>query len=179
MICYQCNAQMEIIKDRPYEYKSCGLDNVVIYGVPQYKCPHCAEFYVSIPKIKQLHQLIGMTLCCQDEKLSGKEIRFLRKEVRLKQIDFASVLSIAPETLSRYENNHESPSETTDKLIRTSYLNMAKGAKEVTLEVDWYELLKRVATRPVDPKKIIALNPGEWLDNIIPLSCTMPGVAPA
>lgn len=168
MNCYECNERMEIIKDQPYHYDTCGLDNVVIYGVPQYKCPNCGEFYVSILKLKQLHQLIGMNLCCQEEKLSGNEIRYLRKELRLKGLDFASILSVAPSTLSRYENDKESPSESTDKLIRLAYIHMVDIREDVADMVDWRQMLRTIARRPANPKKEIKINPGEWIDKLMP-----------
>jgi putative zinc finger/helix-turn-helix YgiT family protein len=162
---------MEVIKDQAYHYKDCGLDNVEIYGIPQYKCRSCDEIYVSIPKIKQLHKVLGMNLCCREEKLTGREIKFLRKELRLKAIEFAELLSVAPSTLSRYENDHEHPGETTEKLIRTIYLNMASSDADGAINVDWRQLLSKAAKLPANREKKIQINPGEWLEKLLPESC--------
>lgn len=171
MKCYECNEQMTIIKDMPYHYTDCGLDNIYIYGMPQYNCPKCGEIYVSIPKIKQLHQVIGMSLCCQEERFIGKEIRFLRKELRLKAIDFAKVLSIDPATLSRYENEHESPGEQTEKLIRSTYLHAVGTSLAEPVSFNYLELFKHMATRPANRTKHININPVEWLNKVVPASC--------
>lgn len=171
MKCYQCNSMMDVIKDQPYRYDTCGLDNVIIFGIPQYKCPECGEVYVSIPKIKQLHQIIGISLCCQKERLSGKEIRFLRKEMRLKASEFAAVLSIDPSTLSRFENGHETPSESLEKFIRSTYISMVSSKQGEPVCIDWLEILKHVSKLPANPDREIKLNPGEWLEKMAPESC--------
>lgn len=171
MKCYQCNTTMEVIKDQPYTYDTCGLDNVIIFGIPQYKCHECGEVYVSVPKIKQLHQVVAVSLCCQKERLSGKELRFLRKEMRLKASEFAAVLSIDPSTLSRIENGHETPSEPLEKFIRSTYISMVNSTQEEPVCTDWVEILKHVAKLPMNPDRKIALNPGEWLEKMVPERC--------
>jgi len=171
MKCYECNEQMTIIKDQVYHYTGCGLDNVYIYGMTQYKCLKCESINVSIPKIKQLHQVIGLSLCCQPERLTGKEIRFLRKDLRLKAMDFAKVLSIDPATLSRYENEHESPGDQTEKLIRSTYLHTVGNALTEQVGFNYLELFKNIATRPANRAKHIEINPMEWLNKVVPASC--------
>lgn len=167
MKCYECNEQMTVVKDKAYHYTSCGLHNVWIYGINQFQCPSCGEFYASIPKIKQLHKLIGINLSCQEERLAGQDIRFLRKELRLKAKDFASLLSIDPATLSRFENDRDLPSESMDKLIRMTYV--AQLADEVS--IDWKELLTRAAKEPPNTERQIKITPTEWLNKLMPSCC--------
>jgi YgiT-type zinc finger domain-containing protein len=172
MNCYECGSEMEIIKDKPYEYKDCGLPNVVLFGIPQYKCNKCNEFYVSIPKIKQLHKIIGIYLCCEKEKLYGVEIRYLRKEMRLKAIDFSRVLSISPETLSRIENDNQDASEQLEKLIRSTYMNLILIEQDKPSRFDIVKMLEGAAKLPKTPTKKIKINPSEWINDVLsPISC--------
>ena len=57
--CSKCNNILEIIKDIPYHYEESGLDYVWLIGMLQYKCGKCGDIYVEIPRINELHLLIG------------------------------------------------------------------------------------------------------------------------
>jgi len=172
MNCDKCGSEMLTIKDKKYEYKECGLPNVILYGITQYKCKKCDENYVSIPKIKQLHRLIGMNLCCKKEKLSGIEVRYLRKEMRLKSVDFSRILSITPETLSRIENDTQEAGGSLEKLIRSIYMNIISAEQEKPIRVDILKMLDEAAKLPKEPEHQIQLNPSEWLNEVLSLdSC--------
>lgn len=162
---------MKVIKDKPYEYKDCGLPNVVLAGIAQYKCQACGEMYVSIPKIKQLHRLIGMTLCCRKEKLSGIEIRYLRKEMGLRAIDFALVLSIQPETLSRIENDTQDAGDTLEKFMRSAYMNLVSAEQEIPIHLNYIKIFAEAAKLPKAPGKKIRLKPEEWINKLSSSSC--------
>ena len=162
---------MKVIKDKPFEYKDCGLPNVDLMGIVQYKCQACGEMYASLPKIKQLHRLIGMTLCCKKEKLSGIEIRYLRKEMGLRAIDFALVLSIKPETLSRIENNTQDTGDTLEKLIRSMFMNLISNEQKKPGHWDIIRIFSEAAKLPKAPGKRIRLKPEEWINTLSPPSC--------
>ena len=49
------------------------------------------------------------------------EIRFLRKNLHLKINEFAQLLGVDRVTVSRWENEHEKPSRSADRLIRLTY----------------------------------------------------------
>ena len=34
--CWKCGNKLQVIKDRPYHYVECGLNNVYLYGSTQY-----------------------------------------------------------------------------------------------------------------------------------------------
>ena len=120
--CWVCGGKLEIIRDRSYHYRECGLDNVYLYGIIQYRCPECGEEAPEIPELKGLHLLIAKELVCKGELMEGTEIRFLRKELRLKSKEMAELLSVTPETYSRWENSREIISEGSDSQLRYLYI---------------------------------------------------------
>jgi putative zinc finger/helix-turn-helix YgiT family protein len=125
--CWQCGSRVSVIKDKPYHYTECGLDNVYLYGVNQYKCAKCRETAVDIPKIRELHLMIGRILVCDDSPLTGPEIKYLRKELRLKSKEVADFLSVDVATYSRWENSKIPIGATADKLLRTLYILNAES----------------------------------------------------
>lgn len=54
----------------------------------------------------------------EPRKLSGEELRFMRKAMGMKAKDMAKSLGITSEYLSRCENGKKTMSETTEKLFR-------------------------------------------------------------
>jgi DNA-binding transcriptional regulator YiaG len=62
-----------------------------------------AEVVAEIPAIRQLLSLIARDLMEKPKALAPEEIRFLRKRLGQKQVDFANQIGVRPETLSRFE----------------------------------------------------------------------------
>jgi len=171
MKCHACGGEMKIAKVKSYEYKECGLPTVLLSGINRHTCRNCREEYVDIPKINQLHRLIGMTLCCRKEKLSGIEIRYLRKEMGLRAIDFARVLSIQPETLSRIENDTQDAGDTLEKFMRSAYMNLVSAEQEVPIHLNYIKIFAEAAKLPKAPGKKIRLKPEEWINTLSSSSC--------
>ncbi len=119
MVCPSCKKkQSPVISE--YHYLESGLTNVWLEGVKILKC-ECGEEVVSIPQILNLHKLIAEILLEQENQLSGREIRFLRKHMGMKAIDFAARLGVDNSTVSRWEHDKERPSESIDRLVRLFY----------------------------------------------------------
>jgi DNA-binding transcriptional regulator YiaG len=106
--------------DKPFHFVDSGLPNVYLVGIRYFTYPD-GRVIPNILAIKKLMQLIAHDLIVQEEALTGDEIRFLRKRLGQKQTDFARVIGIEPETLSRCENGHQKLSESNDKFIRFYY----------------------------------------------------------
>lgn len=165
--CYECDEVLEVIKDRPYQYKESGLDNIWIIGLLQYKCGKCDETFVEIPRINELHLLIGKTLVCKKEQLSGPEVKFLRKEIGMKSKDMASALSMVPETYSRWENGKQEVAPCHDKALRMMYVVNACENTGKVLSHGFLSVLLEIALKRAPKKnKQIQLSPSEWLNKL-------------
>ncbi len=165
--CYACGGEMKIFKDKAYHYKESGLSNIIIFGLTQYRCKGCNETYVTIPQVERLHQLIGRDVCCSKGLLEGEEIRFLRKELHMQAKDFAKILSVRPETLSKWENSHNQISPASDKLIRTLYILFISEQTNYVPHKNVLEIIsgvpstktKKTAREPLQRE----LNPTQWM----------------
>ena len=115
--CEQCGKKMHrMIKDR-YQYLESGLSNVVLDHIPVYECD-CGEQVVGLPNVERLHTLIFERLLTKAGRLRGEEIRFLRKWMGVKSVDFAKMVKVHPTTLSKWEGDDLAISEERDNLLR-------------------------------------------------------------
>jgi len=76
------------------------------------------EEYITIPDLDGLHIAAAIGRLRIPLALRGKGIRFLRKVVGKSGAEMADALGIAPETLSRYENDKQPIEEAKDRLLR-------------------------------------------------------------
>jgi len=76
---------------RPLHYTDCGLDDV--YLVSGYRIEQTPSGQVlTITNVEQLHRVIGCQLAKQKRALSGKELRFLRKQINLTQSELGKFI---------------------------------------------------------------------------------------
>jgi putative zinc finger/helix-turn-helix YgiT family protein len=86
-------------------------------GITLHKCRKCGELLPEIPSIKKLHAKIALELLYKEGPLTGEEIRFLRKEMRLKANELAALLGVHKVMVSRWENNNEKIGPSSDRLL--------------------------------------------------------------
>jgi putative zinc finger/helix-turn-helix YgiT family protein len=108
-------------KEEPYRFTESGLSNVYLSGVRYFVCPKCGKQSAEIPAVKRLLNLIARTIVERETRLGGQEIRFLRKRLGKKASDFAQIIGVTPEQVSRWENDANPPEASADKLIRVYY----------------------------------------------------------
>jgi putative zinc finger/helix-turn-helix YgiT family protein len=128
MICEKCKTEMEKI-NIDYHYKESGLDNINIGNIFAYRCPTCKELHPIIPNIKGLHEKIAEIIANKKSILIGKELVFLRKELRLKAKDLANMMGVSKVTVSRWENKKGPISVACDRFIRLFYRNRILQSK--------------------------------------------------
>ena len=146
--CTVCHEAELVEKRETYLYKECGLDNVVLLDQPVRRCPNCGAHELSLRALSRLHREIAISIINRPSKLTGQEVRFLRKHLGYSGIDFAQVIGVARSHLSRWENDAEPIGPANDRLLR---LLVAQGDK-----VDDYaaEDLKKLTDEKAVPKPI-------------------------
>lgn len=105
-ICDNCERPFEAwiaSAEHRYHYTESGLDNVWLEGVTVYSCPNCELESADIPDLEGLHNLIAKDLLLTPLPLRGIELRFLRKETKLKLKEFAEILEVDPKTINNLE----------------------------------------------------------------------------
>lgn len=113
------------MKEGRYHYTECGLDNIyLVNGFEETETQHGSA--VSITDIDSLHQAIGEFLCSQNGALTGKEIRFLRREMLMSQRILAQLFDVQDRTVSRWETGETAMTKSADTLLRLLYRDQVK-----------------------------------------------------
>ena|SRR5882672_3547102 len=102
-----------------YRYTESGLKNVrLMNGYAIKKTPYGKA--VSIQDVEGLHRAIG-SIIARRPKLTGPELRFLRKEMGLSQKGLADFVGTSEQTVSLWERRGAVP-KAADRLIKLAYL---------------------------------------------------------
>lgn len=116
--CEQCGNQTRLGLVKKYHFTESGLDNIYLLSVPALHCDACGFESVMIPSPKRIQKDIANALANQASKLSGQEVRFLRKYLELSINEIAEVFSVRRETVSRWENGAETIGDIPERLLR-------------------------------------------------------------
>jgi putative zinc finger/helix-turn-helix YgiT family protein len=104
--------------DKPFLFTWSGLPNVYLAGIQYEECQRCHKVAGRFPAPLRLLDVLTKAVAEKPSPLTGLEIRYLRKSLGKKAIDFATLIGVSPEQVSRWENGHNSPEKSADKLIR-------------------------------------------------------------
>ena len=119
-------------------YISCGLDNIwLVNGYGVIETPYGKA--TAIHNIEGLHKAIGLFLVNNKPQLDGSEIRFLRKELDLSQVNLADLLGVSESSIRSWEHNRAKVSIPAEKMIRLLYEEKVNGNKGIN------ELLERIS----------------------------------
>lgn len=108
-----------------FQYTACGLDNVWLPNGYQVKATHDGEA-VAVNDVDGLHQLIANTLIDKPGRLTGKEFRFLRTQLRLSQEALSTLLDFTENAISLWERKDTAPAAC-DQWMRLSMLAKLEG----------------------------------------------------
>jgi putative zinc finger/helix-turn-helix YgiT family protein len=117
MSCVQCAGKVTTKREN-FRYTASGLPNVTLMGVEVRRCSKCGDHEVVIPRIEELHRVLAGAIVRRASRLAGSELRFLRKYLGYSGVDFAKLIGVSPETVSRWENGRERIGSSTEKLVR-------------------------------------------------------------
>ena len=124
MKCDACGDPMISAREN-YSYTASGLPYVTLIGVEVRRCKACGEHEVVLPKIEQLHRAIALAVVGKRPRLTGAEIRFLRKYLGWSGADFAKHMGVTPESVSRWENERDQMGAVADRLLRLMVVTRA------------------------------------------------------
>ena len=155
--------------DSPYHFVGSGLPNVYLIGIKYEVCKTCGSQAANIPAIKQLMQIIARAVVESEAPLTGPEIRFLRKRLGKKASEFGQLIGVTAEQVSRWENDHNPPERSADKLIRVFY-SMLSGDRKLKAKMsqDIEDWLSTVANEGEVPNIRAKLRNHEWKTDPVP-----------
>jgi len=142
----------------PLHYTECGLDDIYLFsGYTIEEGPHgeC----LSIKKLDELHEAIGFQLATKKKTLSGKELRFLRKQMDLTQSELGKIVGLSSQQIARWEKGRNI-SGPADSLLRLLYLDHIGCIERKTIR----ELLKKLeeADSLINEKYFFEPTPSGW-----------------
>ena len=146
MKCYSCSKNTQIKKVQKYQYTGTGLENIFLDNIEVRFCNNCEMESPLIPKILTLHNTIGYAIVCKNNPLNGREIQFLRKNLRIKSQDWAKLLRTDKSVYSRWENGQDI-SPQSDLLIRYLYVRLLEERRELRLEKKIVENLSEMTDK--------------------------------
>lgn len=114
----------------PYHFVDSGLPHVYLAGIKYRVCRACKKQAADIPAVKSLLTVIARAIVESDAPLTGPEIRFIRKRLGLPSAEFARLIGVSLEQVSRWENDWNRPEKSADKLIRMAYCHLS-GDREL------------------------------------------------
>jgi putative transcriptional regulator len=103
-----------------YHYKESGLDYIWLVGGWEIVSSPTGK-QLKIKNIEGLHEAIGTMLVKMKKDLTGKEIRFLRQEMRLSQANLAKLLTVTEQTVHRWETGKADIPKPAESLVRFLY----------------------------------------------------------
>ena len=143
MQCDTCKRQLKKKRVKEYQYKESGLPNVLLADIDVLECPSCGTQSPLIPAVARLHEALAEAIALKPEPLHGRELRFLRKQLKLSAREFARLIGVDHSTLSRWENA-ESFGKQSDSLVRLFYFRYIEERQHRVVEKDIIDNIARV-----------------------------------
>ena len=109
------------------------MPNVVLVGVEVQRCVSCGRQDVVLPRVLELYQTIAMAVVRKPTRLSGPEVRFLRKYLNWSSADLARRAGVDPSTVSGWESDKDPIGATSDRMLRLMVVH-AMGAGKYLLD---------------------------------------------
>jgi putative zinc finger/helix-turn-helix YgiT family protein len=103
---------------RNYRYAESGLSNVVLQGIEVADCPKCGTSDVIIPRMAKIHRAIARALANSPARLTGEQLRFLRKHLGMSGEQLGSYLHTDKTKISKWERGEDRIGPPTDRLVR-------------------------------------------------------------
>ena len=131
-----------------YHYTECGLPDVYLVGGHSYEQTARGR-RVHIEDRNVLHRVIGEHLINLPRSLTGPELRYLREELALSQVNLARILGESDQSVARREKRGASEGAPTsqDRLLRLFYRETVLTPKEALRD-----FLKQLADADNDPQ---------------------------
>jgi putative zinc finger/helix-turn-helix YgiT family protein len=155
--CDNCGKGAMKVTRENYQYKESGLPNVVLVGVEVRRCPECGTTELALPRVAELHRVIASMVIHKPARLSGLEVRYLRKFLGWSGADFAEHMGVAPGTVSNWENDRDTIGTASDRALR---LMVAHGSPVQDYGLDE---LKKIGADLAPPMAVrVSKRAGGW-----------------
>lgn len=105
-----------------------ALPGVQLDHATVHRCPQCDEEYVNIGALGDVEARVAQALAWHPGRLTGRQVRFLRRCLDWSGKDFAQHFEVDPATVSRWENDAQEMTPQAEKLLRLAVVCRRQGA---------------------------------------------------
>ncbi|MGH8122055.1 MAG: hypothetical protein ACREPT_04725 [Rudaea sp.] len=150
--CLSCGGKLASSeKAKSHIYSGFGFPVLLINAATVSTCETCDEKEeITVPNLPGLTAAVALQRVMLPAKLSGADIRFVRKAIGISSAALAKHLEVTPESFSRYENDKLAISPPTEKLLRIIVGYMLKD-KAPAMEFDVQKLADMRLVAAWDP----------------------------
>lgn len=147
----------EDTKPEVYHYRECGLDDIWLRGGFSFE-DEGGELCLFVEDQEDLHKAMALSIIERGDRITGRELRFLRHELNLTQDHLARLLETDVQSVARWEKGKSKTPGPADRLIRFLYLRKLEKSKDVL------ELLETLAEldRLTNAKQYFERTPTGW-----------------
>jgi transcriptional regulator with XRE-family HTH domain len=117
-------------KKHPLHYTACGLDNIYLLSGYDIEVID-GEDFLTIRNLDGLHAAIGQYLVRSKKILTGKELRFLRRQMDMTQSEMARLFGCDAQQIARYEKDENKIPGPADRLLRAIFQDHAGGDQSI------------------------------------------------
>ena len=115
---------------KPLHFLEAGLDDVyLLSGYDVVKTPYGKG--VAVKNVDALLRAIGTTLATKKKALSGKELRFLRKQLALTQAELGHIIGLSSQQVARWEKGEYEIPGPAERLIRMLFVQHVGGSLDL------------------------------------------------
>ena len=139
-----------------FHYRLSGLDGIYLADGFEVVTSHRGQG-ITFHDIDGLHRAIGRHLVASRKRLSGKELRFLRRDMNLTQVDLGRMMDVSGQQVARWEKGQSNLPGAADTMMRLVYAEFI-GAPMKPMAV-----LRLIETLPPDrPKREVFVSKRGW-----------------
>jgi putative zinc finger/helix-turn-helix YgiT family protein len=97
-----------------------GVVVKIMNAVKVFKCTNtdCGEEVIGIPDMQGLVRAAAVYRALDPARLTGKEVRFMRRALDMTQAEFGKAMDLSPEHVSRWETGARGTGCASEKLVR-------------------------------------------------------------
>lgn len=153
----------EAVRKEALHYTDCGLDNIFLQN--GYEVENLdGDEYVTITDIDGLHKAIGLHIVLRKKAPTAREMRFLRTEMALSQVELGQKLGVSDQTIARWEKGHTDVPGTAVFAFKVLYVfSLIPDGKREKVMTDFLNALEKLPDDVTDDF-VLSYSNEEWLD---------------
>jgi DNA-binding transcriptional regulator YiaG len=116
--CRKCQGLMERSVRAEHTEDLGGVVVKVLNAVQVLRCDKCKTEMIAIPDLDGLARAAAISRALNPVRLSGREVKYMRRVLDLTQVKFAEAMELSAESVSRWENDARGVGGACEKLVR-------------------------------------------------------------